>query len=99
MGEEVLKDESKKKMESELRYFETRLSLERTLMSYTRTSLTLVVVGMSFIQFLDDNQSKWTGGLFCLAGLVLYVVGYRRVHRRRRWLRDFLRKMTEKEPV
>ena len=56
----------------------TILANERTLMSYSRTSLTMFVAGVSFIHFTDALLLHIVGYIFIPLGILLFAYGYAR---------------------
>lgn len=53
----------------------TFLSLDRTLLSYIRTSMTTIVVGISFFKLFDIPAMQIGGILLIIVALILTVVG------------------------
>ena len=64
----------------------TVLANERTLLSYTRTALTLLVIGGTCIKFFDSIWIEIVGLIFLLAALATFVVGWRRYLRMRAYV-------------
>lgn len=56
----------------------TILANERTLLSFTRTALVLILAGMTFIRFFGD-ENRWSdlGYITLAAGVVLWLMGFR----------------------
>ncbi len=50
------------KVDTHFSWLRTRLSIERTLMSWNRTSLSLISFGFTIYQFFDKFQQATTGG-------------------------------------
>ena len=65
----------------------TKQANERTLLAYMRTSLTLVVGGLSFIQFFDSRIIELVGWIFIPFGALTMVIGVIRYHSVRRHLK------------
>jgi|SRR5690554_3976837 len=66
----------------------TKLANERTLLSYIRSSLYLLIGGLALLQLEDLNRIHWLGyaALFiCIVflgvGIVRYIVLYRRLYK------------------
>lgn len=56
----------------------TMLANERTLLAYVRTGFGLMIVGLTFIQFLDNAWMHLVGDLLAISGLVVCGTGWRR---------------------
>ena len=56
----------------------TVLANERTLLSYGRTAVGMVVVGGTIIRFMDALWMHGLGAGFILAGLAVFGLGWRR---------------------
>lgn len=68
----------------ELALDRTLLANERTLLAYLRTALALVVVGLTFLHFIDAGTLRAVGFVFLPAGLgtgLFGVLRFRRVQR------------------
>ncbi|MGV3640032.1 MAG: DUF202 domain-containing protein [Adhaeribacter sp.] len=68
----------------------TKLANERTLLSYLRTSMALVVAGFSLLQFFSNDVYKLAGLAFVPVGLVAGIYGIRRFMRKKQEIRDLL---------
>lgn len=75
----------------------TVLANERTLLSYTRTALTQVVMGASAMKFFDSTLMVVIGILFCVSGAATLIVGTRRYRYTDRLLRVALAAQTGEE--
>ncbi|MFH1037653.1 MAG: DUF202 domain-containing protein [PVC group bacterium] len=64
----------------------TILANERTLLAYLRLSLTLFVVGVSFIKFFQNTVLIITGCFFLPLALLAGIAGVRRYRRCREFL-------------
>lgn len=64
----------------------TVLANERTLLSYTRTALTMLVIGGTAIKFFDSIWMEVVGVIFSLAALGTFVIGWRRYQRMRAYV-------------
>lgn len=65
----------------------TVLANERTLLSYTRTSLTLLVPGVSFLHFTQDVTMHIVAWLFMPLGLFTFFFGYYRFFKKKAVIR------------
>lgn len=74
-----------KKEDLELRDYlaidRTILANESTFMSYIRTALTFLVVGISFIKFIELQIIEVLGWIFIPLGLYMFIIGLRRYMR------------------
>lgn len=53
----------------------TRLANDRTLFSYIRTSLYLVLGGIAFLQMQDFNAVQWIGYVCFALSIIIFFVG------------------------
>jgi len=53
----------------------TLLAIDRTILSYIRTSMTIVVVGVTFIKFFDNVRMQQTGVGLIIVAIILTGVG------------------------
>jgi len=53
----------------------TLLSLDRTLLSYMRTSMTTIVVGATFFKFFDGVVMQSLGMIIIIVAIILTVIG------------------------
>ena len=77
----------------------TILANERTMLSYTRTSLTLLVPGVSFIHFTNGSL-ELVGWAFIPCGLFAFIYGYFRFSKKKaviRKEREMLQQMLRNE--
>ena len=56
----------------------TVLANERTLLSYTRTALTMLVIGGTCIKFFDSIWIEIVGLIFLAGALGTFIIGWRR---------------------
>jgi len=56
----------------------TDLAIDRTLLAYLRTSLTIVVVGVSSIKFFNSTIAIIFGWLLIFTALALFIFGVKR---------------------
>lgn len=82
----------------------TKLANERTLLSYIRSSLYLLVGGLALIQLKDYDHLKWLGYLslvicvlFLTIGILRYTLLYRRLNKWNRIL--FVDTIPEKKEI
>ncbi len=64
----------------------TVLANERTLLSYTRTALTMLVIGGTCIKFFDSIWIEVVGIIFLLGALATFIIGWRRYLRMRAYV-------------
>jgi putative membrane protein len=77
----------------------TVLANERTLLSYVRTALTMLVIGGTCIKFFDSMWIEIVGVIFLLAALGCFIVGWRRYLRMRAWVNAALEQRAESDAV
>ncbi len=65
-------------LEDHLSLDRTLLANERTLLSYFRTSLTMLVAGVSFIHFIDTGLLHVIGWVLLPLGIIILVIGVQR---------------------
>jgi putative membrane protein len=75
----------------------TVLANERTLLSYTRTALTMLVIGGTCIKFFDFLWIEIVGVIFLLAALGCFIIGWRRFLRMRDWVAAALEQRAESD--
>ncbi len=68
----------------------TRLANERTVLSYTRTSLALIVAGVTFIRFFDNRIIEIVGWAFLPFGLINLIYGIYRFRSTRKHVNETL---------
>jgi len=56
----------------------TVLANERTLLSYTRTALTMLVIGGTCLKVFDSLWIEIVGVVFLLLALATFIIGWRR---------------------
>ncbi len=56
----------------------TVLANERTLLSYTRTALTMLVIGGTCLKVFDTLWIEIVGVVFLLLALATFIIGWRR---------------------
>lgn len=59
----------------------TELSIDRTLLAYLRTSLTLIIVGITFVKFFEQSFIVSVGWIFMLVSLGLMLFGVTRCNK------------------
>ncbi|MFZ1332323.1 MAG: DUF202 domain-containing protein [Flavobacteriales bacterium] len=62
----------------------TNLANERTFLSYIRSSIGLLILGVSFIKFLDSLAVEIAGGLFIFLSILLFGIGLHQYRKRRK---------------
>ncbi len=53
----------------------TRLANERTLLSYTRASLYMILGGITFLQLQDFKEIRWIGYATLASSIVIILIG------------------------
>ena len=56
----------------------THLAIDRTLLSYVRTSMTVVVVGITFLKFFNDPAMQRAGIGLLIVAIILTAFGIAR---------------------
>ncbi len=56
----------------------TIFSNERTFLAWCRTSLTLIIAGMSFIQFFGHSIYTVVGAISIVGGIFIFILGFAR---------------------
>ena len=72
---DVNKDMDRSVIREKLDAARTKLANERTLLSYVRTSLALIVAGITFIRFFDYSIIIYLGWIFLPFGVINFVLG------------------------
>lgn len=54
----------------------THLANKRTFLAFVRTALTLVIAGLTFIEFFTMVQMRVLGGMFLFVGTIVLVIGW-----------------------
>lgn len=72
---DVKKDMDRTAVHEKLDAARTKLANERTLLSYIRTALALMVGGITFIRFFDNFLIEIVGWIFVPFGLINLVLG------------------------
>ncbi len=67
----------------------TTLANERTLLAYLRTALAMVIVAVSFLQFLDTLFTTIVGWVLVPVAVFIAVIGTVRYHHRRQMIARF----------
>jgi putative membrane protein len=65
-------------LRDELAIDRTILANERTVLAYFRSALTLVIVGITFLQFFEKGILPYVGIVFIPCGLAVGVFGFMR---------------------
>lgn len=74
----------KQKSSQGLDVLRTHLANKRTFLAFVRTALTLVIAGLTFIQFFILVPMRVLGGIFLFAGILIFVIGWIQFSRTRR---------------
>jgi putative membrane protein len=70
---------SKQKLSrNDLAQVRTSLAVDRTILSYLRTSLTIVVVGISLLKFFDTYFLNIIGWILIASSIIIFIYGSRR---------------------
>jgi putative membrane protein len=87
METEIITDLQEIKAKHDIRHTlaidRTILANERTFLSYTRTSLTMFVPGITFLHFSDSLTLNVTAWLFIPLGLITFVYGMIRFYQKK----------------
>lgn len=67
----------------------TKLANERTLMSYVRASIYLVLAGIAFLRLQDFQGIKWLGIVTIIISVLVFFMGLVRYFRFRARLRKY----------
>lgn len=62
----------------------TSLANERTLLAYIRTSLTLIVPGLTGVEFANSPSLKVVAALFVPIGVIVFFIGLGRFYKKRK---------------
>ena len=62
----------------------TSMANERTFLAYIRTSLTLIVPGVTGVQLADSMLLKIVSFLFVPIGVILFIIGAGRFYKKRK---------------
>ncbi|HEA30221.1 MAG TPA: DUF202 domain-containing protein [Leeuwenhoekiella sp.] len=74
----------------------TKLANERTLLSYVRTSLYLVLGGIAFLGMQDLEKIKILGYFFIAISMVILIIGIARFYQLKRHLRRMYEPLKQK---
>jgi putative membrane protein len=66
----------------------TKLANERTLMAYGRTSFSMIVVGLSLLEFFDRERYMWLGISLIPVGIAILIYGYVQYRKREKIIRE-----------
>lgn len=75
----------------------TILANERTLLSFTRTALVLILAGMTFIRFFGVNRWSDIGYMTLAIGIVLWLVGFHVYLKRKRDYHGYVDELDREE--
>ena len=67
----------------------TKLANERTLLSYLRTSLYLLLGGIAFLQLQGFDNIKWIGYLSLTLSIIILVIGIFRFYNLKKRLNSY----------
>ncbi|RNI32699.1 DUF202 domain-containing protein [Rufibacter immobilis] len=88
LREEVRKDlkvqeKANAEIKDALAFERTSFANERTFLAYLRTSLSLIIAGVSLHQFFNTTASMWLAAILIPLGLGIGIVGYRKFAKKR----------------
>jgi uncharacterized membrane protein YidH (DUF202 family) len=87
METEIISDIQEIKAKHDIRHSlaidRTILANERTFLSYTRTSLTMFVPGITFLHFSDSLSLSLTAWIFIPLGLITFIYGLIRFYQKK----------------
>jgi len=63
-------------VEEKLSYERTVLSGERTMLSYFRTALAALFFGIAIMNLFKTPFGFYAGGVFIIAGIVFFILGF-----------------------
>lgn len=66
----------------------TRLANERTFMAYGRTAFSMIIAGLSILEFFDAERYRWLGLSLIPIGVAVAILGLVRYLQKRRLIRD-----------
>ncbi|MDO5656185.1 MAG: DUF202 domain-containing protein [Flavobacteriaceae bacterium] len=66
----------------------TKLANERTLMSYVRSSLYLIIAGIAFLEMKDFEQMSYIGELCLLVSALILLIGIYRFWQLKKHLKE-----------
>ena len=67
----------------------TRLANERTLMSYLRTALYLILGALAFLQLKEFQEIRWIGIVFIPLSFLVVILGFYRYAHLRKQLKEY----------
>ncbi|WP_205503458.1 YidH family protein [Rufibacter psychrotolerans] len=78
-----VKEKANAEIKDTLAIERTSFANERTFLAYLRTSLSLIIAGISLHQFFNTAVSMWIAVVLIPLGLAIGAVGYRKFTRKR----------------
>jgi putative membrane protein len=66
----------------------TELANERTLLAYGRTAFSMIVVGLSLLEFFDRARYQWIGIALIPLGILVAIVGYVRYSKKKKIIEE-----------
>ncbi|WP_181307847.1 YidH family protein [Rufibacter sp. XAAS-G3-1] len=82
-----VKEKANAEIKDALAIERTTFANERTFLAYLRTSLSLVIVGISLHQFFNTALSMWVAVFLIPLGVVIGAIGYRKFTQKRAFIR------------
>jgi len=66
----------------------TDLAIDRTLLSYIRTGMTVIIVGISLIKLFNEDYLRLIGFLLVFFASVLIIIGFFRTKKQKEKLKE-----------
>lgn len=66
----------------------TDLAIDRTLLSYIRTGMTITVVGISLIKLFSEKYFHSIGFILIYAAVIIIIIGFLRTNELRKILKE-----------
>lgn len=66
----------------------TELANERTLLAYGRTAFSMIVVGLSLLEFFDRARYQWVGIALIPLGVLVAIIGYVRYRKKKKIIEE-----------
>jgi putative membrane protein len=77
-------------MSKELEKLQAHYANERTLLSYVRTSASVLVLAVALLRFFDNRTISYLGWVTLIAGIVILIVGLQRYSQERKRINNNL---------
>jgi len=66
----------------------TNLAIDRTLLSYTRTGMTIIVVGISLMKLFQEKYLQKIGFILVVLAIGLIITGFFRTNQQKKKLKE-----------